>query len=103
MASRDRKKITIPLFPELKEEPFTDYKAEIPTEDEVKKRRREVRKYALKKIAERELEEKVKAEAEKYDLEPSDKYMCKACNIYLLYKNVNRHNETKTHIVNKKQ
>jgi hypothetical protein len=84
MASRRRKKITIPLFPELKAEPFTELKEESPTEDE-----------ALKKLAKRELEEK-------YNLEPLDKYMCKACNIYLLYKNVNRHNETQCHLVNKK-
>jgi hypothetical protein len=39
---------------------------------------------------------KEKIKEEKYD--PTDKYMCEACSIYLLYKNVNRHVTTKCHI-----
>jgi uncharacterized protein YlaI len=38
-------------------------------------------------------------EQKKIDYEPTDKYMCEACNIYLLYKNVNRHNQTKFHLI----
>ena len=29
----------------------------------------------------------------------NDKYLCEDCNIYLLYKNINRHTKTKTHIM----
>jgi len=42
------------------------------------------------------IKEKFK-EQKKIDYDPTDKYMCEDCNIYLLYKNVNKHCSTKTH------
>ena len=48
-----------------------------------------------------QIKEKIK-EQKKVDYDPTDKYMCEACSIYLLYKNVNRHNETKCHIIKEK-
>ena len=41
--------------------------------------------------------DKLKEEKNKKDYELTDRYLCEACNIYLLYKNVNRHCVTKTH------
>ena len=46
--------------------------------------------------------DKLKEEKHKKDYDPTDKYMCEACNIYLLYKNVNRHRATKFHNIKEK-
>jgi len=46
--------------------------------------------------------DKLKEEKHKKDYEPTERYLCEACNIYLLYKNVNRHNGTKWHNVKEK-
>lgn len=75
MSSRNRKKIATKKKPQ----PIDDIV--IPTFPELKA--------DMDKIKEQIKEEK-------YD--PTDKYMCEACNIYLLYKNVNRHRSTKIHI-----
>ena len=41
--------------------------------------------------------DKLKEQKNQKDYELTDRYLCEACNIYLLYKNVNRHSVTKTH------
>jgi len=41
--------------------------------------------------------DKLKEQKKQKDYELTDRYLCEACNIYLLYKNVNRHSVTKTH------
>jgi len=40
----------------------------------------------------------LKAQKIKKEYEPTEKYLCEDCNIYLLYKNINRHVTTRTHI-----
>ena len=79
MSSRNRKKIATKKKPQ----PIDDIV--IPTFPELKA--------DMDKIKE-------KIKEQKYD--PTDKYMCEACNIYLLYKNVNRHNQTKFHNIKEK-
>lgn len=41
--------------------------------------------------------DRLKEQKKQKDYELTDKYLCEDCNIYLLYKNINRHSVTKTH------
>ena len=47
--------------------------------------------------------DKLKAQKKKKEYEPTERYLCEDCNIYLLYKNVNRHCATRTHKDKEKQ
>jgi uncharacterized protein YlaI len=41
--------------------------------------------------------DQLKVQKKKKEYEPTERYLCEDCNIYLLYKNINRHVTTKTH------
>ena len=41
--------------------------------------------------------DQLKAQKKKKEYEPTERYLCEDCNIYLLYKNINRHVTTRTH------
>lgn len=82
MSSR-RKKITTRNKKHLetkKEVIITDDVLELPTFPELKKEM-----------------DQLKEQKNQKDYELTDRYLCDDCNIYLLYKNINRHNLTKTH------
>jgi len=48
-----------------------------------------------------QIKEQIKTQKQD-NLDPLDRYLCEDCNIYLLYKNVNRHNGTKCHKLKEK-
>ncbi len=41
--------------------------------------------------------DQLKVQKKKKEYEPTERYLCEDCNIYLLYKNINRHVTTRTH------
>ena len=93
MSSRNRKKISTRNKKQDNKEHLETKKEVIITDDV----------FELPKFPELKADmDKLKEEKNKKDYELTDRYLCEACNIYLLYKNVTRHCATKTHVERQK-
>ena len=96
MSSRNRKKIATKKK-KLNDDTHLETKKEVIISDDVL----ELPKFPELKKEMDKIKEQIK-EQKKIDYDTIDKYICEACNIYLLYKNVNKHCATKTHVERQK-
>ena len=80
ISTRNKKQDNKEHLETKKEVIITDHVLELPTFPELKKKM-----------------DQLKAQKKQKDYELTDRYLCEDCNIYLLYKNVNRHCVTRTH------
>ena len=88
MSSRNRKKISTRNKKQNNKEHLETKKEVIITSDII-----ELPTFPELKIS----MDKLKEQKKKKEYEPTERYLCEDCNIYLLYKNINRHCFTKTH------
>lgn len=80
ISTRNKKQVNKEHLETKKEVIITSDVIELPTFPELKKEM-----------------DQLKAQKKKKEYEPTERYLCEDCNIYLLYKNINRHVTTRTH------